>query len=201
MNAHQRKIQRWKEILISIDKFGYLTINQIEKINNLKSYRNAYRIIYEMGELLNSHRGYKNIFYLSAEGRKMIGSDKVRRYSKNIEHCLMVADAYIHFNKPALWMNENKFYIQKLDHTIIPDSFFKVDGRFCFLEADRCTDMKQNKEKIKQYKAFKDIGSFQEKNGHFPKLIFITLTEYRAKTLRALLNGMVAEVYLHKDIL
>ncbi|HZG81780.1 MAG TPA: replication-relaxation family protein [Brevibacillus sp.] len=197
MNASQKKAARWTEILLSLDELGFLTTGQIQRLHNLGGRRNAIRILNEMGAYLNTFRLDETVYYLSAAGRREIGSKRVRKRTLAVHHTLMRNEVYIH-ERPGIWRVETP--IKWPGNEIIPDALYRKD-RFVFLEIDRMQSMSANAKKIDKYRQLRETGLFQKKfNGEFPLIKFVTTTEYRKKKLRALLDGVKADVLTFEEL-
>ncbi|CAH1194669.1 hypothetical protein PAECIP111892_01794 [Paenibacillus auburnensis] len=77
---------------------------------------------------------------------------------------------------------------------IIADALYGRPGGFTFLEVDVTQAMSQNERKIALYREIRDSGRWQAKNGAFPEILYVTVSEYRRKRLATLLDGMNARV-------
>lgn len=181
----------------SLDSHGFLTTSQIQRLHDLGGRRNTCRILNDMNELLCSFQLDEKIYYLSAKGRKEIGSTTVRRKSLHTAHTLLRNEVYINF-RPDYWKVE--FPIKWADNTIIPDAIFKRAGHFVFLEVDHTQTMAQNERKISSYREFHESQVFQRKFGHFPLIMFVTVSEFRRAALQALLTGLKHEVLTFNDL-
>ncbi|MEC0266715.1 replication-relaxation family protein [Paenibacillus anseongense] len=197
MNLVQAKILRWTEILTSIDNLGFLTTSQIQRLHDLGGRRNTTRILNDMSEFLCSFREHETVYYLSAKGRKELGSQKLRRRTIHTQHTLMRNDVYIAY-KPDYWRVETP--LKWADKSIIPDAVFKNNNSYVFLEVDHTQSIAANERKIELYKELRDSGGFQRKYGAFPMIMYVTVNEHRQKRLRGLLDGFKAEVLLVNDI-
>lgn len=197
MNLVQAKISRWTEILCSLDKYGFLTTSQIQRLHGLGGRRNATRILNDMGDLLNSFQLDEKVFYLSAKGRKEIGSTIVRKRTLQTPHQLLRNDVFIHY-RPEYWKPE--FKISWSDKSIIPDAVFRHQDQYVFLEIDFTQTMSQNERKIALYRELHESGLFQKKYGHFPRIMFVTVTESRINKLQSLLDGLIHEVLNANDV-
>lgn len=198
MNAATIKKQsRWMQILSSLDDFGFLTTSQIQRLHGLGSRRNTHRILTDMDSMLNSFRLDESVYYLSAAGRKLIGSKKVRRKTLTAPHTLLRNEVYI-WAKPSLWKQEQAIKWQ--GKTLVPDALYQKDQMY-FLEIDLTQSMAINKQKIALYSELRDSGLFQKQfSCQFPIVQFVTTTEYRQKQLRSKLNKLQSEVLLHHDL-
>jgi hypothetical protein len=197
MNLAQAKVTRWIQILESCDRLGFLTTSQIQRLHNLGGRRNTCRILNDMSDYLSSFQLDEKCYYLSARGRKEIGSTTVRRRTIHVTHTLMRNEVYI-AHRPDYWRQE--FPLKWQDKTVIPDAIFKRDSVFVALEIDHTQSMAQNERKIALYRELRDSQIFQRKHGHFPRLMFVTVSEYRQKALRALLDGLTADVLTINDV-
>ncbi|MGG3873163.1 replication-relaxation family protein [Brevibacillus laterosporus] len=197
MNAATIKKQsRWMQILSSLDDFGFLTTSQIQRLHGLGSRRNTHRILTDMDSMLNSFRLEEAVYYLSATGRKAIGSKKVRRKTLTAPHTILRNEVYI-WVRPEFWRQEQAIKWQ--GKTLVPDALYEK-GQMYFLEVDLTQSMSVNKQKIHLYKELRSSGLFQKQFGQFPTIQFVTTTEYRRKALRAALDGLKAEALLHSEI-
>lgn len=197
MNLAQAKISRWYQILQSLDSLGFLTTTQIQRLHNLGGRRNTNRILNDMGDYLSSFQLDEKVYYLSAKGRKETGSTTVRRRTLHTQHTLIRNEVYICY-RPEYWRPE--FPFKWADKCVIPDAIFKRNQQFVFLEVDHTQSMAQNERKVGIYRDLKETQIFQRKHGHFPTILFVTVSEYRQKALRASLEGMNAEVLTVNDI-
>lgn len=196
MNASQRKAVRWTAILSSLDELGFLTTGQIQRLHNLGGRRNTTRILNEMARYLHSFRLDETVYYLNAAGRREIGSKRVRKRTFAVHHTLMRNEVYIAV-RPSFWRAEVS--IKWPGHEIVPDALYRSD-RLVFLEVDHTQPMTANAKKIEKYRALRETGLFQRQFGEFPVIQYVTTTEYRRKRLRALLDGMKAEVLVFGEL-
>lgn len=200
MNRTLIKQTRWTAILSSFDTYGYLTTSQVQRLHTLGGRRNTTRILNDMGEYLASFRDGESVYYLNARGRKEIGSEKPQlRRTQNVGHTIMRNDVIIAL-QPDLWRPE---YTIKWDTNVIQaDALMRTASAYTFLEVDRTQSMAQNQRKVESYRALKDTGRWQAKNGPFPALLFVTVSVYRAERLREVLSksGMDAQVLTSEDL-
>lgn len=176
---------------------GYLATSQIQHLHKLGGKRNAQRIIKGMEYYLSHMRLDEHVYFLNEEGRDLIGSKKERRKTQTVDHFLLRNQYLIHFNINQVMFEPNNLKWDK--NRVIPDAWYKRQDREYFLEIDRQQLMINNKEKISLYHSLKKSGKLKE----FPTVVFVTLTEYRQKLLRSLLNEakLKSEVYLKVDIM
>ena len=98
------------------------TINQIRGIHDLKSYRNACKVLRQLEPYTQvTYWNKQKVFYLNKLGRDMIGSEKEIKRNQNLEHVLLRNDVYIYLNKPIDWQ------IESVIETEITDKRKKLD--------------------------------------------------------------------------
>jgi Replication-relaxation len=196
--------QRKEQILIQLKTLGYLTREQIRRINHLGTVRNANRIMREMQPYVSSFRdGYDTIYYLNREGREFIGASIIRKRTPQAIHHIMKNQFFIFTGMPNEWKNEQKITDgQKVN--LVCDALFKKNGlsMYSFLEVDHQQKMAENRNKVEKYKRINESGIFQNhrKYGYFPKLIWLTTNEYRKKKLFEMCKELPCEVYTLDDI-
>jgi len=191
--------KRQEQILLSLKKLDFLNRDQLQTIHKLGKVRNTNRILKELSPYLESFREeYSTIYYLNAEGRAYINSNKIRRKNPFVNHTIMRNDFYIFAKHPTEWANEVK--VSDGITTIYTDTWFKVGGRYHFLEVDSLQKMKENRMKIKNYAALNTAGHLAKHFGYFPKLIWLTTTELRKKQLKELCKDIPCVVYTVSDI-
>jgi hypothetical protein len=134
----------------------------------------------------HAERFNENVYYLNQKGRELIGSEKERKYSLEVEHFLLRNDLYIHFGCPKDFEIERDIaFASGLKQKIIrPDARFTRDGIHYLAEIDRTQNMVENKKKIAQYAELSPL--IKEQFHHPPKLIFYTITPTRKQSLAAL---------------
>jgi hypothetical protein len=147
-----------------------------------------------MEEYLNVVRLDENVYYLNAEGRERVGSEKILKKTNQITHHLMRNTLYLAHGCPVTWKNEVKLSV-KGEVTVIADAIFEMAGTLHIIEVDHMQKMKENRSKIEKYKRLLELGVFKKQ----PKFIWITMTEYRKKQLLSLCEGMQVRVYLTDD--
>lgn len=177
-----QKIKRQEKILLTLDKLTYSTIEQLQIIEDLKGYRNAHRILYEMekDKLIGSIRHQKKIYYLSNRGGERIGKSNPGIKRSQIQHTLMRNDLYIKLGMPTTWKKEAPLIVNN-EVVLISDARFKHNNRYHFVEVDNKQAMRTNIEKIKKYaEVFRMIF---KQEGHHPILIWYTLSEIRKEKL------------------
>ncbi len=180
-------------------KLDYLNRDQLREIHRLGAVRNTNRILKDLSPYLSSFREeYSTIYFLNKEGREYVNSNKVRKKNSFVNHTIMRNDFYIHVGFPSEWINEMKVRDDKF--TVICDAWFKKDRRFHFLEIDSIQKMKENTAKIIQYTGLYQNGALKKHLGYFPKLIWVTTTEYRRKKLRELCKNLPCDVYTTEEL-
>lgn len=192
-------MEREETILLSLKKLDYLTRSQLQTLHDLKSDRNAQRILKQMDEYVCSFRDGENIYYLNAKGRERVESQKIRKKTSNVTHFIMRNYLFIAYNRPASWKNEIRIKSQgqtpKDNVTVVADAVFKRDNRWHLVEVDNTQTMMKNENKVARYRKL-----FERKAlGDHPKLIWITQTEYRKKRLREICNGLDCDVWTMTD--
>ena len=192
--------ERNERILLSLDKLQFLSRSQLQEIHNLKSDRNAQRVLRNLRTYLNVERLEENVYYLNKAGRSYIGSDNVVQKSAQIKHILMRNQLYIYMGCPDHWEIEKAvelagtFYVR-------PDVLFTTD-KLHFAEIDATQKMSVNKAKIEAYAKMRDTKMFHVEYGYFPKLIWLTRTTIKKERLIALCRekGLQHTVYSLEDI-
>lgn len=167
-------------------------------IHNLKSDRNAQRVLKAMEEYLNVIKEGENIYYLNSKGRETVNCDKVRKKTSTVEHYLMRNYLYIALGCPHEWRNEVEIIsIKQKDKLIVrSDALIKKGDFYTVIEVDNAQKMTENLKKIDRYRVLKDRGAF---GILAPKYVWITRTEYRKQELLKACQGMNVEVYLLSD--
>jgi hypothetical protein len=183
-----------------LKKLDYLSRSQIQKLHGLKGDRHARRVLDEMSEYMSNFRNDKGekVYYLNKRGREHTECSIARSKINQVNHYLMRNDYYI-YRRPYEWRNEIKFSVAEV-LTVIPDAYFKHDKTLHFLEVDHLQHMNKNKEKIARYRKLKEIEVFQQKYKHFPKLIWVTLTENRRRNLLEWCKGLDVTIHLWSEI-
>lgn len=181
MNTIQLHEKRTEEILLSLDKLSFLSRSQIQQLHDLKSDRNACRVLKNMGQYLNRVKLIEYVYYLNKSGREMIGSQNVLDKNMHIEHTLMRNQLYIHFGCPEMWSVEKKAFVKDTFY-LQSDVLFKTDV-WRFAEIDHMQKMIENEKKIKKYAELKETNAFQNVHKYFPQLVFLTTTEHRKRRL------------------
>jgi hypothetical protein len=181
----------------SCDTLGFLTTSQIQRLHSLSGRRNTLRILGDMGDFLNSFHEGELIWYLSARGRKEIGSETIRKRTPLVQHSVMRNEVYITY-RPDVFKQE---YPVKWDgKELVADAIMRKNGVYTFVEIDLTQSFGANERKISAYRELRDSNRWQQKYGPFPTLLFVTMTDYRRQKLRAIMGDMKAEVLTVDDI-
>lgn len=195
---------------MTIDKLGMAKIKHLQRIHDLKSYRNACRVVRQLEPYTHQvfHEREK-IIYLNKEGRELIGSKKEVKRTSYMSHTLLRNEAYLYFNCPLDWRTEHPlethqkaltaFEIQIKGVTpvnkkkVIADAVFTRNGYLNIIEIDNTRNMSDNKKKIELYREI--MPKLQ-----MPKLYFFTQTEERKRKLQEWAKGLKCEVMTFKEI-
>lgn len=182
-------------------RLDYLTRGQIQAIHDLKSDRNAQRVLKQMEEYVNVLKDGENIYYLNSKGREIVNCEKIRKSTGNIQHYIMRNHIYVAFNCPNTWRNEIRIKSvgpTKKDNVVcVADALFKKGDAYTIVEVDNTQTMKKNQAKIEKYRILKQRGSF---GMMAPSFIWITTSEYRRKELLQLSHGLNTQVFILADL-
>jgi hypothetical protein len=192
--------ERQEKILLSLKKLDFLNRDQISIIHRLGKKDNTNRVLRELSSYLSSFRedNQSTIYFLNKEGREYVNSNKERTKNKFINHVIMRNDFYIFSGFPHDWKNEIKY--SDNEFTVICDAIFKKDDKYQFLEVDSLQKMKENRTKIANYKGLFANKTIHDHFGYFPKLVWLTTTDFRKKQLIDLCKGLPYAVYTINDI-
>jgi hypothetical protein len=206
LSMSEKKKQRQELILSSLSKLKFATREQIQSIHGLGSDRNALRILRELNDYMHvkTHDG-RNVYYLSALGRDVVGTEEEMKWNSQVDHHLMRNDLYIYLGMPRDWEIERRIefkYQASLtlkDMYVVPDARFIKDGIHHFVEVDRTQSMVENKKKLTLYQHL--VPAIKQQYGHTPVLIIYTLTNLRKEKLQALCKeyGISCKVYTKED--
>jgi hypothetical protein len=178
---------RREQILLSLNKVGFATREQLQAIHDLGQSRNALKVLGDMREYIQhrNHNG-KNVYFLNQNGCDKLGVEGVK-WSLQVDHYLLRTDMYIHYQCPDDWRIEKKIRLKPTigeEKVIVPDATFTVNGIYHFLEVDRIQSMVENRKKIEAYHHFNPLIKNQFQN--YPTLIFYTTTTSRYESLSKL---------------
>jgi hypothetical protein len=177
----------------------FLNRDQISKIHRLGKVRNTNRVLNGLSDYISNFReGYSNIYYLNKLGRMYVNCDKVRKKNANVNHTIMRNQFYIFIGLPTHWKNESKVKDDKI--SLICDAIFQKEGKLNLLEIDHKQKSIENRQKIKLYKELKHNKIIETNIGYFPRLYWVTTTEYRRKQLQELCKELPCTVYTMDDI-
>lgn len=198
MKQMLRRTKRQEAILSSLDKLGYVSRSQLQKIHDLKSDRNALKVMRELSGYTGVFRHGENVYHLNKNGCDFIGSTKLRKRTTQVAHYLLRNEIYIRYGCPSQWWNETPVEVQGVVK-IKPDAIFTLGDRQYFVEVDNKQNMKVNRAKVDNYRLMKKTNAFQAQRGYFPKLIWITTTPARQKKLEAMCEGLECVFYNAED--
>ena len=194
---------RQEQILLSLKRFDYLTVKQMQKLHDLKSDSNAYRVIRQIDHYTSVFKDEGiNVYYLNKNGREYVYSNKVRTKLTTASHYLMRNDLYIHLGMPGTWQNEirMKYELNNEKITVVADAHYTSisipQQKHHIIEIDHLQKMQKNKIKIEKYRRLIEKGVFKG----MPRLVWVTTTPYRKKLLSELLDGLDYIVYLKEDL-
>lgn len=177
-------------------KLHYLSRSQIQKLHNLKSVRNANKVLKDMEQYLSSFRDGESIYYLNKEGRERVNVDKVFKKTMQARHYIMRNDLYIAHGCPSSWENEIKLAIEGDKSTnVVCDAMFQLNKRYHIVEVDHTQKMIKNKAKVERYRKLIEYGAFEVP----PKFIWITTTELRRKQILDICKGLDVRVFTVSD--
>lgn len=180
-------------------KLDFLTRSQIQTIHNLKSDRNAQRVLKQIEGVSVSRHG-ENVYFLNAKGRELTNCDKVRKHTSNVEHYVMRNYLFIAYGMPATWENEIRIISgskkKSNEIVIVADALFERNKRQHIVEVDNQQKMQANRNKMNKYRELINRMAFGEKP---PIFLWVTSTEYRRKQLLKLCEGLEAYVYTLDD--
>lgn len=201
----------------SLETLRFATREQLQKLHNLGSDRNALKVLNQMKEYLHvqTHNGV-NVYYLNKLGRELIGAETEMKWTLQAEHHLLRNDLYIHYNCPDDWQVEEQVTFKVKESAmsyeagklvqpykemyIIPDATFTVEGKYHLAEVDRTQSMADNKKKIENYALL--TPAIYEQYKHMPIIVFYTVTEIRREKLKELCreNKVSCVVYTKEDL-
>ncbi|MFJ7471092.1 hypothetical protein ACIQWI_21355 [Peribacillus frigoritolerans] len=160
------KQQRIESLLMTIDRLSMAKIRHLQQIHDLKSYRNACRVIKQLDPFIHeTFFDKEKVVYLNKAGRQLIGSTKEVKRNSLMEHTLLRNEAYLYFNCPINWKTEHRieskeavptFGIQFMGLSpakkrIISDASFNRNGYMHLIEIDNTRSMIDNRKKIDAY--------------------------------------------------
>jgi hypothetical protein len=188
-------------------KLRFATREQLQQLHRLGSDRNALRILGELKDYMTIKTlDGRNVYYLSALGREVVGYEDEIKWSQNVGHSIMRNDLYLYLGMPKDWRIEEPVSFQYVngltlkEMRIIPDATYTEGGVHHFVEVDHTQSMIENKRKIESYSYL--VPSIKQQYNHTPMLIFYTLTELRREKLNTLCKeaGVSCRVYTKEDL-
>ncbi|MDY0394810.1 replication-relaxation family protein [Virgibacillus halophilus] len=186
--------ERQEQILLSLKRFDYLTVKQLQQLHDLKGNRNAYRVMKQLEPYLHTFKDDGvNIYYLNKKGREAVACDKERKKLTTARHYIMRNNLYIHLDQPANWENEVKITLDPI--SVIADAHF-ITNRHYLVEIDHVQKMKANEKKIEKYRRLIERNAFKG----MPGVIWVTTTPYRRDRLMELCEGLDSLILLDTDI-
>ena len=203
-------MERTEQLLTTIDRLGAAKIKHLQRIHDLKSYRNACLVVRKL--MPYTHQFYHDkakVIYLNKEGRQLIGSTKEVKKSPLIAHTLLRNEAFIHFGCPLDWRTEHPLTKQetalsgfqikveglslKQEKKVIADAVFSRNGYLYIIEIDHTRNMADNRKKIELYREI--LPSLEN-----PLLYLFTGSDDRKRKLAAWMKGMRGEVKTFVEI-
>lgn len=179
-------------------------IKHLQQIHDLKSYRNACRVVNQLSPYIHETFFEKEkVIYLNKDGRNLIGSKKEVKKNTLIEHTLLSNEAYLYFNCPLDWKREYTLETEQKHLSgisfngislnkkkVVSDAAFSRNGYLHLIEIDNIRDMADNRRKINNY-----LKIMKPKY----KLYIFTTTKGRKRKFEEWLKRK-GEVYLFDEI-
>lgn len=150
-----------------INQLGMAKIRHLQQIHDLKSYRNACRIVKQLSPYIHETMYEREkVIYLNKDGRELIGSAKEVKRNSLMEHTLLANEAYLYFNCPIDWQTEYSIEVKEAVPTfgiqfkginpsnkkkIVSDAMFTRNGYLHLIEIDNTRSMTDNRKKIDAY--------------------------------------------------
>ena len=208
-----RSTERIEQLLTTIDILHLATIKHLRGIHDLKSYRNACKVLRQLEPYtFVTYWNKQKVFYLNKLGRDMIGSNKEVKRNQNLEHTLLRNDVYIYLNKPITWQTEAEIsYSVPQQHKqlgiivkgvssvtktrVIADAKYTRNGYTHLVEIDNSRHMPDNLKKIKAYaECFKHLDT--------PRLEIFTTSLTRKRKFETWLKEYTlrGEVFTYEEI-
>lgn len=178
-------------------------ISHLQIIHDLKSYRNACRVVKQLENYTSvSFHNKSKVIYLNKAGRELIGSINEIKKTSLTDHMLYCNDAYIILNCPSDWRREESFEIEQqalssleikinglsrkaiTTKKVIADATFERNGYLHLIEIDNTRKMIDNKKKIETYSEL-----FKQKRDKVLKLNIFTTTNDRKYKFEKLLTA------------
>lgn len=195
--------ERLESLLMTIDTLGMCKIKHLQQIHDLKSYRNACRVVKQLSPYIHeTFHNKEKVIYLNKDGRDLIGSRKEVKKNSLIEHTLLANEAYLYFRCPLDWKREYTLEeetkitglklggLQLAKKKVIADAAFSKNGYLHLIEIDNIRDMADNRKKIEMYLSL--LWPSQ-------KLFIFTTTEDRKRKFEGWMKGR-GEVLIFKGL-
>lgn len=179
----QRAYDRKMKIMKSLHELDYLSTTQLLKLHDLKTTRNALRIIGDMSDYLNGTKLGEMVFTLSDEGRRIVGSEKELDSRMKIQTVVMRNEVYIEF-LPSVWEPEKEITWANGKKSVTCEAYMETKTMPFFVELDANRIMNANYRQINRYAELKDSGVWKTEDGKFPCLLFLTISDYRMKKIK-----------------
>lgn len=195
--------ERQESLLMTIDTLGMCKIKHLQQIHDLKSYRNACRVIKQLDPYVHETFFEKEkVIYLNKAGRELIGSQKEMKVNSHMEHTLLANEVYLYFGCPLDWKREYVMEekpklngiqfggLKLVNKQVVSDAVFSRNGYLHLIEIDNISKMTDNKKKIETY-----LSMLRPSH----KLYIFTKTKERKKKFGEWLKGR-GEVKLYDEI-
>ncbi|NYV66201.1 replication-relaxation family protein [Bacillus sp. Gen3] len=202
---------RIESLLTTIDQLGMVTIRQLRQKHDLKSYRNACRVVKQLEPYVHTTFFNKEkVLYLNKNGVDLIGSTRdIKRNPAFIKHSLLVNEVYFHFNCPLDWKREHIFELESIKQGIIfsglnltykkviADAKFERNGYMHLIEIDNARKMIENHKKIDSY-----VEVMKQINHTIPVLYVFTISKDRKRKFESWIkqNNLRAHVHTFDEI-
>lgn len=185
--------ERLESLLVTIDTLGMCKIKHLQQIHDLKSYRNACRVVKQLSPYIHeTFHNKEKVIYLNKDGRDLIGSRKEVKKNSLIEHTLLANEAYLYFRCPLDWKREYTLEeetkitglqlggLKLAKKKVIADAAFSKNGYLHLIEIDNIRDMADNRKKIEMYLSLLRPSQ---------KLFIFTTTEDRKRKFEGWMKG------------
>ncbi|MBU5212208.1 hypothetical protein [Heyndrickxia oleronia] len=205
------KQSRIESLLTTIDQLGMVTIRQLRQKHDLKSYRNACRVVKQLEPYIHTTFFNKEkVLYLNKSGVDLIGSTRdIKRNPAFIKHSLLANEVYFHFNCPLDWKREHIIELESIKQGIIfsglkltykkviADAKFERNGYMHLIEIDNARKMIENHKKIDSY-----VEVMKQINHTIPVLYVFTLSKDRKRKFESWIkqNNLRAHVHTFDEI-
>lgn len=196
--------ERLESLLTTIDTLGMAKIKHLQQIHDLKSYRNACRVIKQLSPYVHeTFYDKEKVIYLNKEGRELIGSKREVKKNSLMQHTLLANEVYLYFNCPLDWKREYPLEmslnnlsgirfagVALAKKKVVSDTAFTRNGYLHLIEIDNTRSMADNHKKVINY-----LDIMKPKH----KLYIFTTTKDRKRKFEGWLKGR-GEVYMFGEI-